>query len=92
MANEHNLISFHQRTESEQREIRKKGGVASGRVRRKQADLRKAFKTLLSSEVNNDQMKELLVQLGYDPTNEMTYIFNVLLDVMADVISYFICK
>ncbi|SFC41423.1 hypothetical protein [Streptococcus gallolyticus] len=61
-----------------QEEILKKGGLASGKVRRQQADLRRAFQTLLRSEVNNEQMKQLLIQLGYDPTNEMALALVVL--------------
>ena len=63
---------------NEQREIQKKGGLASGKKRRQQADLRRAFQTLLRSEVNNEQMKQLLIQLGYDPTNEMALALVVL--------------
>lgn len=54
MVNDENLIPINQRTKSEQREIQKKGGLASGKVRRQQADLRRAFQTLLRSEVNNE--------------------------------------
>ncbi|MEY8463124.1 hypothetical protein [Streptococcus merionis] len=71
MANEQNLVPMNQRTKSEAREISRKGGVASGKVRRQRADLKRSFETLLSSEVNNEQMRELLIRLGYDPTNEM---------------------
>ena len=71
MANEHNLISLGQRTESEWRKIQRQAGIASGRARRQKAELRQAFKTLLTAEVNNEQMKALLISLGYDPTNEM---------------------
>ncbi len=71
VANEQNLVPMNQRTKSEAREISRKGGVASGKVRRQRADLKRAFETLLSSEVNNEQMRELLIRLGYDPTNEM---------------------
>ena len=78
MVNDENLIPINQRTKSEQREIQKKGGLASGKVRRQQADLRRAFQTLLRSEVNNEQMKQLLIQLGYDPTNEMALALVVL--------------
>ncbi len=35
-------------------------------------------KILLSSEVNNEQMRDLLVGLGYDPTNEMALALVVL--------------
>ncbi|MFU2207046.1 hypothetical protein ACMZ6U_10705, partial [Streptococcus pluranimalium] len=42
------------------------------------ADLKRAFDTLLSSEVNNEQMRELLIGLGYEPTNEMSLALVVL--------------
>ncbi|WP_444812254.1 hypothetical protein, partial [Streptococcus canis] len=54
------------------------GGLASGQVRRQRADLKRAFETLLTSRVNNEQMKDLLVGLGYDPTNEMALALVVL--------------
>lgn len=78
MANEHNLIPINQRTKSEAREISRKGGLASGKARRQRADLKRAFETLLSSEVNNEQMRDLLISLGYDPTNEMALALVVL--------------
>lgn len=78
MVNDENLIPINQRTKSEQREIQKKGGLASGKKRRQQADLRRTFQTLLRSEVNNEQMKQLLIQLGYDPTNEIALALVVL--------------
>ncbi|MGT2835462.1 hypothetical protein ACVRZC_09050 [Streptococcus hyointestinalis] len=78
MANEHNLISLGQRTESERRKIQRQAGIASGRARRQKAELRQAFQTLLTAEVNNEQMKELLINLGYDPTNEMALALVVL--------------
>ena len=78
MANEHNLIPINQRTKSEAREISRKGGLASGKARRQRADLKRAFETLLSSEVNNEQMRDLLIGLGYDPTNEMALALVVL--------------
>lgn len=78
MANDENLIPITNRSSSEAREMGRKGGIASGKVRRQQADLRRAFQTLLRSEVNNEQMKQLLIQLGYDPTNEMALALVVL--------------
>ncbi|WP_444812460.1 hypothetical protein ACQ0P5_08765 [Streptococcus canis] len=78
MANKQNLIPITQRTTSEQREIQKLGGLASGKARRQRADLKRAFEILLSSEVNNEQMRDLLVGLGYDPTNEMALALVVL--------------
>ncbi|WP_341932155.1 hypothetical protein [Streptococcus pluranimalium] len=78
MANDHNLIPINQRTKSEQRKIQQKGGLASGKARRQRADLKRAFEVLLSSEVNNEQMRELLIGLGYEPTNEMALALVVL--------------
>ena len=48
MANEQNLKSFGERTASERREIAKKAGIASGKKRRHQRDLRTAVKALQS--------------------------------------------
>ena len=48
MANEQNLKSFGERTASERREIAKKAGIASGKKRRHQRDLREAVKALQS--------------------------------------------
>lgn len=78
MANDQNLIPINQRTKREQREIQRQGGLASGQVRRQRADLKRAFETLLTSRVNNEQMRDLLVGLGYDPTNEMALALVVL--------------
>ncbi|HEO7905926.1 TPA: hypothetical protein VBN06_001932 [Streptococcus agalactiae] len=78
MANDQNLIPINQRTKSEQRKIQRQGGLASGQVRRQRADLKRAFETLLTSKVNNEQMRDLLVGLGYDPTNEMALALVVL--------------
>lgn len=78
MVNDQNLIPINQRTKSEQREIHQKGGLASGKARRQRADLKRAFEVLLSSEVNNEQMRELLIGLGYEPTNEMALALVVL--------------
>lgn len=50
MANEQNLKPFSERTESEQRAIQKKGGIASGKARAEKRDLRKALEMLLEKE------------------------------------------
>lgn len=55
MANEENLIPFGERTEKEQREIRQKGGEASGEARRKKRDLRKALELLLEKDCVDDK-------------------------------------
>lgn len=43
-----------------------------------QADLKRVFEVLLRSEVNNEQMRELLIDLGYEPINEMALALVVL--------------
>ena len=71
MANEQNLIPASKRTKDEHREIAKKGGIASGKARRKKANLRKAFETILQAEVASPNVKKQLEDLGFDSTNEM---------------------
>ncbi len=71
MANEQNLKPANKRTKSEHREIAKKGGVASGVARRKKANLKKAFETILEAEVASPNVKKQLEELGFDSTNEM---------------------
>ena len=71
MANEQNLIKNSERTPSERRESAKKAGVASGVARRKKANLKKAFETILQAEVASPNVKKQLEELGFDSTNEM---------------------
>lgn len=71
MANEQNLIKNSERTPSERREIAKKAGVASGKSRRKKANLKKAFETILQADVASPNVKKQLEDLGFDTTNEM---------------------
>lgn len=71
MANEQNLKPANKRTKSEHREIARKGGVASGLARRKKANLKKAFETILQADVASPNVKKQLEDLGFDTTNEM---------------------
>ena len=71
MANEQNLIPANKRTKDEHREIAKKGGIASGKARRKKANLKKAFETILQAEVSSPNVKKQLEDLGFESTNEM---------------------
>jgi hypothetical protein len=71
MANEQNLIPANKRTKDEHREIAKKGGIASGKARRKKSNLRKAFETILQAEVASPNVKKQLEDLGFESTNEM---------------------
>ena len=71
MANEQNLIPANKRSKSEARENGSKGGIASGKARRKKANLKKAFETILQAEVASPNVKKQLEELGFDSTNEM---------------------
>ena len=71
MANEQNLIKNSERTPSERRENAKKAGEASGKARRKKANLKKAFETILQAEVASPNVKKQLEELGFESTNEM---------------------
>ena len=79
MANEENLIPNSERTPSERRENARKGGIASGKARRRKANLKKTLETLLTLEIPNYKLKEQLEALGLDPTMEQGLVFSVLL-------------
>ena len=63
MANAENLIPFDERTESEQREIARKGGIASGASRRSYRSLKQAAKAFLRE---NDDAAMQLIQALYE--------------------------
>lgn len=68
MANEQNLKVP---SSEEARELGRKGGIASGKARRKKADLKKAFNTILKADVANENISKQLEALGFEATNEM---------------------
>lgn len=70
--NEENLKGhgFHERTASEQREIAKMGGKASGEARRKKSDFRKTLNALLTTKIEDSEWKPILESLGLDCTIE----------------------
>lgn len=78
MANEENLNGhgFHERSASEQREIAKMGGIASGKARRKKANLKKALNTILTAEATN-KTAAVLESLGFENTNEMAIMLSL---------------
>lgn len=71
MANEKNLIPNSERTPEELREMTRKGGIASGKARRKKANLKKAFEVILEADVKSDKIKQQLESMGFEATNEM---------------------
>ena len=63
MANEKNLIPMNERTEEEQREIARKGGIASGASRRAYKSLKQAAKAFFKE---NDTAAMRMVQALYE--------------------------
>lgn len=68
--NDENLIPVTKRSKSEARAISRKGGINSGKARRKKADLKKAMNAVLNAGVNSEQLKELLKSFNLPTTNE----------------------
>ena len=65
MANEQNLIPFNKRTEKEQREIAKMGGIASGEARREKATMKQMLQMLLNeTETKTGKTYNELATLG----------------------------
>lgn len=80
MANEKNLIPFSERTESEQRDIRSAGGVASGAARRRKRSLKEAADLFLSLPVSDQRRWNKIARTGVDPEdidNQMAMIIGL---------------
>ena len=87
--NTDNLIPMNKRTKKEQREIAKKGGIASGKIRRKKRDRRKELEELLSQNYEDDnkntvKISELLnttlIKIATDPKNRLAIIAQKYID------------
>lgn len=76
MANEQNLVPFGERSEREARELGQKGGIASGKARRRKKSMKQKMQLLLSlPAADNDQAE--LTAMGVDPEdmdNEMVLV------------------
>ncbi len=75
-----NLISLADRTTEEQREIAKKGGIASVRSRRKKKLMREQLELLLSLPLKNEKVQQKLTELGIykkDMDNQMSLIASI---------------
>ena len=77
MAREDNLKANSERTPEERKELARKAGKASGKARRKKADLKKALEIILQSEVLDLELKEKLENMGYEANNEMLLAFSI---------------
>ena len=80
MPNEKNLIPFDERTESEQREIARMGGIASGVSRRRKRSLKDAADYYLSLPVSDRRRWNKIARKGVDPSdvdNQMAMIIGL---------------
>jgi hypothetical protein len=71
--NNENLIPFNQRTESEQREIARQGGIKSGEVRREQKTYREMAKAMLSATITDENILNELKTYGISETDVKAY-------------------
>ena len=59
MANEENLIPMSERTKDEARELGRKGGIESGRVRKQNADLKKRLKEIANMALRDGDIDDI---------------------------------
>lgn len=59
-----NLIPFNERTEEEQREIARQGGIASGKARQEKATFKKTLEMLLDEKNKKGMTYRELITLG----------------------------
>ena len=66
MANEQNLIPQNKRTKTEQREIAKKGGKASGKSKRKKKYIKEQLETLMLLDLTDTTLTNNMRRLGIE--------------------------
>lgn len=64
------LIPQNMRTKEEQKEIARKGGIASGEARRRKRSLREAMQTMLALELSEKEINDL-AKKGYDAETQL---------------------
>lgn len=80
MANEKNLIPFDERTESEQREIARQGGIASGAARRRKRSMKDAADYYLSLPETDRRRVNALLRDQIEPEdidNQMAVVVGI---------------
>lgn len=80
MSNEKNLIPFNERTESEQREIAQKGGIASGAARRRKRSMREAADYYLSLPETDRRRVNAMLRDSIEPKdidNQMSVVMGI---------------
>lgn len=88
MANEQNLIPLGsgQRSESEEREMRSKGGRKSGETRRRKRAMKSATKLLLDMPVAQESIAAQMQTMGFeeeDLTNQMAMLISMWKEAMS---------
>ena len=79
-SNEKNLIPFNERTESEQREIAQKGGIASGAARRRKRSMREAADYYLSLPETDRRRVNAMLRDSIEPEdidNQMSVVMGI---------------
>lgn len=84
MANAENLIPFDERTKSEQREIARKGGIASGASRRAYRSLKQAAKAFFKE--NDDAAMQLIQALYEEARNGNVKALEKLQDLIGETV------
>lgn len=77
MAGEENLIPTNKRTKEEVRENARKGGIASGKARRRKKTMREIAKTMGSLGVSSPRMAAALEEMGVDNSNEYAVVYSL---------------
>lgn len=78
MANEKNLIPFDERTKTEQREIARQGGIASGVARREKKTVQKILNDFLSTAAkDNPQVAKLAAKMGLKSDDSIKDLFTI---------------
>ena len=75
--NNENLRPQNLRTKEEQREIARKGGIASGESRRRSRSMKTILKQMARMDVINEDLKAILESMGVDPTQDVAMAFSI---------------
>ena len=59
MANEENLIPMNERTKDEQRKIARQGGIASGKARKQNADMKKRLQEIVKMTLRDGKIDRI---------------------------------
>lgn len=86
MSKENNLIPLNERTKEEQREIARKGGIASGKARRKKKLLRQILDEIGESRLNTNEAKDIAKALSINK-RDVTYDVAIMFKAVNEALS-----